>query len=89
MTLETIDKKRKRLIFRSWHRGTREMDIIMGSFADNHIAKFSEQQLDTYNEILSVPDPDIYNWICEREQPPANMRSDVLTMLLNYDTAKR
>jgi len=89
MTLETIDKKRKRMIFRSWHRGTREMDIIMGSFADKHIQSFDEQQLDTYDEILNIPDPDIYDWICQREQPPANTRSDVLTMLLSHDTSKR
>lgn len=89
MTLESIDKKRKRLIFRSWHRGTREMDIIMGSFADKHIPTFNEEQLDIYDDILSIPDPDIYEWICEREQPPANTQSDVLTMLLNHDTSKR
>ncbi len=89
MTIETIDKKRKRLIFRSWHRGTREMDIIMGSFADKHVLAFTSEQLDTYDEILSIPDPDIYDWICNRAEPPANAHSDVLTMLLSHDTSKR
>jgi len=65
MTLESIDKKRKRMIFRSWHRGTREMDLIMGSFADKHIPAFSDEQLDIYDEILNIPYPDIYEWICE------------------------
>lgn len=82
---ENIEKKRKRLVFRSWHRGTREMDLLMGSFADRHIPGFSEEELAQYDELLNCSDPDLYNWISGREQPPANTMNDVLQKLIAHE----
>ncbi|HTK84533.1 MAG TPA: succinate dehydrogenase assembly factor 2 [Patescibacteria group bacterium] len=82
VTLEDIDKRRKRLIYRSWHRGTREMDLILGRFADKHIGAFSESELDQYETILTCSDPDLYGWVTGREAPPANIRTPVLERLL-------
>ena len=45
---EPLDIRRKRLLFRSWHRGTKEADLLMGSFAERHVASFSAEQLDRY-----------------------------------------
>lgn len=84
MTVETIENKRKRLIFRSWHRGTREMDIIMGSFANAYISKFSDSQLNQYDNILSLSDPDLYNWYTQKEDLPANLRSEVMDIFLSF-----
>ena len=84
MTVETLENKRKRLIFRSWHRGTREMDIIMGSFADRHIPGFSESQLSEYDDILSLNDPDLYNWYTQKEDVPANLNTEVMGLLLSF-----
>ena len=72
MSIENLDKKRKRLIFRSWHRGMKEMDQIMGSFANDYVPNFSEAELDLYEEVLQNSDPDLYDWICKREDIPAN-----------------
>lgn len=82
MTLEDIDIRRKRLIYRSWHRGTREMDLILGRFADKHVGTFSDPELDQYEAILSQSDPDLYDWVTGREEPPANIRTLVLEQLL-------
>lgn len=82
--VETLDNKRKKLIFRSWHRGTREMDLIMGRFADANMADFSDVEVDQYEELLNVPDPDIYEWICRRTDVPANLRSGVIDKLLAH-----
>lgn len=87
-TLEDIGNKRKRLIFRSWHRGTREMDLLMGSFADAHINNFDEAQLDLYEEILNHSDPDLYNWISGREDTPANYMNEVMALLLAHKFVK-
>lgn len=84
MTVETLENKRKRLIFRSWHRGTREMDIIMGSFADRHIPGFSESQLSEYDDILSLNDPDLYNWYTKKDDIPANLDTEVMGLLLSF-----
>jgi len=55
-----LDDRRKRLLFRCWHRGTREMDLILGRFADAEIANLSEQELAEFEVLMDVPDPDLY-----------------------------
>ena len=55
-----LDERRKRLLFRCWHRGTREMDLILGRFADAEIAGLSEDELDQFERLIEVPDPDLY-----------------------------
>ena len=84
MTEEPIENRRKRLIFRSWHRGTREMDIIMGSFADANVPGFDDAQLMQYEEILNHPDPDVYDWVAGRTPVPANFMNAVMGKLLEH-----
>jgi antitoxin CptB len=60
---EGLDARRRRLLYRSWHRGTREMDLIMGRFADAAIGTLSEAELDDFERLSDAPDPDLYAWI--------------------------
>ena len=55
-----LDDRRKRLLFRCWHRGTREMDLILGRFADAEIADLTDQELGELERLIEVPDPDLY-----------------------------
>jgi antitoxin CptB len=55
-----LDDRRKRLLFRCWHRGTREMDLILGRFADAEIAGLSEDELSQLEHLIEVPDQDLY-----------------------------
>ena len=55
-----LDPRRKRLLFRCWHRGTREMDMILGPFADAAIADLSDAELDELEALIEVPDVDLY-----------------------------
>ena len=55
-----LDDRRKRLLFRCWHRGTREMDLILGRFADAEIVHLSEHELAQFEYLIDVPDPDLY-----------------------------
>jgi antitoxin CptB len=55
-----LDDRRKRLLFRCWHRGTRELDLILGRFADAEIAGLSEDELGQLERLIEVPDPDLY-----------------------------
>src|ERR1700680_2843343 len=70
------DTRRKRLLFRSWHRGTREADLILGSFAEANLAGFDDGQLDRYEALLNVPDPDLFDWIVGRADPPPECDHD-------------
>lgn len=82
---ETIENRRKRLRFRSWHRGTKEMDLLMGSFADAHLGTFGREQLDRYEALLDVPEPVVYDWILGRTAPPADYENDVTKLLLAFE----
>jgi antitoxin CptB len=83
-TIEDIDTARKRLIFRSWHRGTKEMDLILGTFANKYAEKFSEEEIVQYTAILKISDPDLYGWFLGKEKPPANAMNPILEKLLKH-----
>jgi antitoxin CptB len=55
-----LDDRRKRLLFRCWHRGTREMDLILGRFADAEISAMRDEELAELERLIEVPDPDLY-----------------------------
>jgi antitoxin CptB len=55
-----LDDRRKRLLFRCWHRGTREMDLILGRFADTEIADLGDTELAQLEHLIELPDPDLY-----------------------------
>jgi antitoxin CptB len=65
-----LDDRRKRLLFRCWHRGTREMDLILGRFADAEIAGLDEDELAQLEILIDVPDPDLYAALTD-STPPA------------------
>jgi antitoxin CptB len=78
------DIRRKRLLFRSWHRGTRETDLILGHFAEAHLAGFDDAQLDRYEALLGCEDADLYDWVSGRTPPPAPHDHDVMRLLLAF-----
>ncbi|HLL27694.1 MAG TPA: succinate dehydrogenase assembly factor 2 [Xanthobacteraceae bacterium] len=66
-----LDVRRRRLSFRAWHRGTREMDLLLGRFADAEIAKLDDETLDAFETLMEVSDPELYAWITgSLEAPP-------------------
>lgn len=67
---EGLDARRRKLLFRSWHRGMREMDLILGTFADAEIAALSEAEVDDYERLLDIPDTVLLPWMTGEEQAP-------------------
>ena len=76
--------RRRRLKFRSWHRGTREADLLIGGFADAHLDGYDGADLDAFEAILGRSDPDIYNWISGREAAPAELDGPVLRAMMAF-----
>jgi antitoxin CptB len=70
-----LDERRKRLLFRCWHRGTREMDLILGRFADAEIASLADDDLDRLEQLIEVPDPDLYAALIGEAPLPAEYAS--------------
>jgi len=56
----------KRLKMRSWRRGTKEMDLILGPFSDSEMERLTEAELDLYEALLDENDQDLYPWITAR-----------------------
>lgn len=79
-----MDERRRKLRFRAWRRGFREMDLLMGSFADAHIDAMQPENLDEFERLLAVPDWDLYAWLIGREDVPANYRGDVLDQMIAF-----
>ena len=75
---------RRKLIFRSWHRGTREMDLLLGRFAERAVPGMTAAELALYEEFLMTPDPDIYDWASGRVPVPESERGRITDMLLDY-----
>ena len=62
MTAETAENRLKRLKMRSWRRGIKEMDLILGPFSDHALADLSEAEIAIYEDLLTENDQDLYQW---------------------------
>lgn len=78
---EDLTTRRKRLRYRSWHRGTKELDLLLGSFADATLGALDAAQLDRYEALLEVPEPVVHAWLAGRAAPPPDHDHDVMRML--------
>lgn len=68
--METREARLKRMTMRSWRRGTKEMDLVLGPFADAHLSALSEAELETYDALLAENDQDLMAWILGQSAPP-------------------
>ena len=82
-----MDARRKKLLFRANHRGFKEMDLIMGHFAENQLTEMSELELDQFEALLGQPDQDVYSWIVRTGQTPEQFETDLLERLREFDLA--
>jgi succinate dehydrogenase flavin-adding protein (antitoxin of CptAB toxin-antitoxin module) len=84
---ESIEERRKRLIHRSRYTGMKETDILLGSFALQHVPRFSDAELDIYERLLSEQDPDIFDWATGKTMPPEDHNTPILKLLMNHRVA--
>jgi len=79
-----LDDRRKRLLFRCWHRGTREMDLILGQFADAEIGTLSEPELDELERLIEVNDHDLYAAVAGGDTLPAEFKGGLFERIKTY-----
>ena len=79
-----MDSRRKGLLYRSEHRGMREMDILMGGFARTSLPAFDEGELDDFERLLDLPDQDLLNWCLGLEEIPLMHKGNVMRCLIDY-----
>ena len=76
-----LDERRRRILFRAWRRGVREMDLIMGRFADAYLLTMNEDELAEFERLLDVPDPQALAWIIGGEHPPREFDTPLFARL--------
>ena len=66
-----LDERRRRILFRAWRRGMREMDLVMGNFADQNLPTMTDSEIEEFERLMEAPDPQVLSWITgEAEIPP-------------------
>lgn len=70
-----MDDRRKKLRMRSWRRGMKEMDLILGPFADQNLPSFSEAELDSFEALLNENDQDFYLWVTGAQPCPDDLKA--------------
>ncbi len=76
-----LDHRQRKILFRAWHRGMREMDLIMGRFADAKIGEMSESDLTEFERLIEAQDRDLLSWITGEAQVPDNYDSTLFQSL--------
>jgi antitoxin CptB len=79
-----LDDRRKRLLFRCWHRGTREMDLILGRFADAAIADLTDIEVGQLEQLIEVPDPDLYAALSGDVLPAPEFRTRLFDRIKSF-----
>ena len=79
-----LDERRRKLLFRAWRRGVREMDLIVGRFADAHIAALDEPALDDFERLIELPNAELYAWVSGAQAVPQAHDSAVLHQLIAF-----
>jgi antitoxin CptB len=81
---EGLDVRRRKLLFRAWRRGVREMDLIVGRVADAHLRALDAPALDDFEALIEVPNATLYAWVIGEGVVPQEFDTAVLRMLICF-----
>lgn len=81
LSSEHLDPRRRRILFRAWRRGTREMDLVMGRFADDRLANLNEVELADFEFLIDASDVDLFAWVTGEQAVPDDYDTPVFRAL--------
>ncbi len=82
---EGLDARRRKLLYHAWHRGTREMDLILGRFADAELGTLSEPEVAELERLSDLSDGELYAWISGAKPVPPNYDTAMYRRLLGFN----
>jgi antitoxin CptB len=82
---EGLDTRRRRMLFRAWHRGIKEMDLIMGRFSDAHIADLTDSELDEFERLMERRDQEVLSWITGTVPVPPDYDTPLFRRLRDFN----
>jgi antitoxin CptB len=80
-----LDARRRRLLFRCWHRGIREMDLVLGRFADSELAGLSKAELGEFERWLEIPDQQMFAYVNGSQAAPAELDSPLFRRMRAFN----
>jgi antitoxin CptB len=84
---ETLESRRKRLLWRATRRGIKEMDIIVGGFAEQSLGAMTAAEMDDFERVLDIPDQDLLSYATGQVDVPGALRSAMLSAVLAFRPA--
>lgn len=81
---EDLSMRRRRLRYRAWHRGTKEMDLVLGPFADAHLDLLDAPELDRLEALMDEEDTDLLKWVMGQEPVPRDADAKLLGTIIAY-----
>ena len=88
-TSDELEPRRRRIVYRAWHRGFREMDLIMGRFCDAVIIDLSEDEVGEFEQLIDAQDHDLYSWITGAEPVPTQYDTQLFRRLREYHSSMK
>lgn len=85
---DDLAMRRRRLRYRAWHRGTREMDLVLGPYADAHAEGLDAGELDRLENLMDEEDTDLLKWVMGQEPAPARVDRALLDAIIAFRTAR-
>ena len=79
-----LDPRRRKALFRAWHRGTREMDLILGGFADQHISELSDAEFAMFEALLDQQDPTLLKWVTGEAPTPVEFDTPLFRRIVDH-----
>lgn len=84
MTADDLEIRRRAIRIRAWRRGMREMDILLGGFAEAKLAELDAHDIGDFERLLEVQDQQAFSWLCGTEKPPAEHDTPLLAKILEF-----
>ncbi|WP_034993627.1 FAD assembly factor SdhE [Beijerinckia mobilis] len=84
--IANLDARRRRIQFRAWHRGMREMDLLLGGFVDAQLSGLSDTELDDLEYLMEAIDRDIFTWLTGEVPLPGEYDRPIFHKILAFHT---
>lgn len=79
-----LSARRRRAAFRAWHRGMKEMDLLLGRYADEHVARMDDAELAEFETLLEVLDRDLFKWFTGEAPVPAQQNTPLFRSICRF-----
>ncbi len=89
MNLQKKELFIKKLLYKSCYRGCKETDLLIGSFAKEHIGNMTDNELAEFDQILELSDADIYDWFTSKKTIPNELNSNLMQKLIKFELVKK